>query len=283
MDLQGQTAVITGASTGIGAVFARELAARGADVVLVARSTDRLQKVAEEITARHPVRAEVVAVDLCDPGAVDVVAERVAAAGGRVDLLVNNAGFGTHGDLAAADPVRLADLVRLNCVAVVALTARFLPAMVARGHGAVVDVASTAAFQPLPHMAVYGASKAFVLSSSEALWAERCARRGCGCWRCARVPPRRRSSTSSAPATASSARCAHPSRWWPPRCAPWSGAGPVAIDGRRNALLARGGRLLPRRMLVRIAARTRRIPSPWRRWSGCTVVRRSTTLLVTIG
>ncbi|WP_163554058.1 SDR family NAD(P)-dependent oxidoreductase [Candidatus Frankia alpina] len=262
MDLQGQTAVITGASTGIGAVFARELAARGADVVLVARSTHRLQKVAEEITARHPVRAEVVAVDLCDPGAVDVVAERVAVAGGRVDLLVNNAGFGTHGDLAAADPVRLADLVRLNCVAVVALTARFLPAMVAHGHGAVVNVASTAAFQPLPHMAVYGASKAFVLSFSEALWAEV---RPAGVRVLALCPGATETPFFDVVGTRDGVVGAvrTPEQVVAAALRALERGRPVAIDGRRNALLARGGRLLPRRMLVRIAERTMR-PTPAR-------------------
>ncbi|WP_261571227.1 SDR family NAD(P)-dependent oxidoreductase [Frankia gtarii] len=260
MDLQGQTAVITGASTGIGAVFARELAARGADVVLVARSIDRLQVVAEEITARHPVRAEVVAVDLRDPGAVDVVAERVAAAGGRVDLLVNNAGFATHGDLVGADPVRLADQVRLNCVAVVALTARFLPAMVARGQGAVVNVASTAAFQPLPHMAVYGASKAFVLSFSEALWAEA---RPAGVRVLALCPGATETPFFDVVGTRDSVVGAvrTPEQVVAAALRALERGRPVAIDGRRNALLARGGRLLSRRMLVRIAERTMR-PTP---------------------
>ncbi|WP_261562899.1 SDR family NAD(P)-dependent oxidoreductase, partial [Frankia tisae] len=254
MDLQGQTAVITGASTGIGAVFARELAARGADVVLVARSTDRLQKVAEEIAARYPVRAEVVAVDLCDPGAVDVVAERVAAAGGRVDLLVNNAGFGTHGDLVGADPVRLADQVRLNCVAVVALTARFLPAMVARGQGAVVNVASTAAFQPLPHMAVYGASKAFVLSFSEALWAEV---RPAGVRVLALCPGATETPFFDVVGTRDSVVGAMrtPEQVVAAALRALDRGRPVVVDGRRNALLARSGRLLPRRMLVGLAGR----------------------------
>ncbi|OHV74720.1 SDR family NAD(P)-dependent oxidoreductase [Pseudofrankia sp. BMG5.36] len=89
-----------------------------------------------------------------------------------VDILVNNAGFATHGDVATADPARLTAQIRLNCIAVVELTARFLPAMTARGHGIIINVASTAAFQPVAHMAVYAATKAFVLSFTEGLWAE---------------------------------------------------------------------------------------------------------------
>ncbi|KJE25211.1 short-chain dehydrogenase of unknown substrate specificity [Frankia torreyi] len=262
MDLQGQTALITGASTGIGAVFARALAARGADVVLVARDPDRLQAVADQIVGDHGVRAQIVAVDLGDPGAADVVAERVAAAGGRVDLLVNNAGFGAYGDLVGADPVRLADLVRLNCVAVVALTARFLPAMVARGQGAVVNVASTAAFQPLPHMAVYGASKAFVLSFSEALWAET---RSAGVRVLALCPGATETPFFDVLGTRDSVVGAvrTPEQVVAAALRALQRGRPVAIDGRRNALLARGGRLLPRRMLVRIAERTMR-PTPAR-------------------
>ncbi|HVK23233.1 MAG TPA: SDR family oxidoreductase [Actinokineospora sp.] len=172
MDFTGQTALITGASTGIGADYAREFAARGADLVLVARSEDKLEALAVELRARHGRAVDVVAVDLSRPGAGQDVAARVDALGRTIDVLVNNAGFGTHGALADADVDRLVEQVRLNCAAVVDLTRRFLPAMIGRGRGTVVNVASTAAFQPVPHMAVYAATKAFVLSFSEALWAE---------------------------------------------------------------------------------------------------------------
>ena len=172
MKFSGQTALITGASTGIGAVFAREMAARGAHLILVARGADKLRALAAEITTTHGVRVEVLPVDLARPGAGEDLAGRVAALGRTVDLLINNAGFATHGDIEDADPARLLEQVQLNCAAVVELTARFLPAMTARRSGAIINVASTAAFQPIAHMAVYAASKAFVLSFTEALWGE---------------------------------------------------------------------------------------------------------------
>jgi uncharacterized protein len=166
------TALITGASSGIGAELARVLGSRGHGVTLVARREDRLRRLAAELTEDHGVRAEVVAADL---GAADdrrALPGRLDRKGLAVDLLVNNAGFGHTGDFAAADPAGQAEMVDLNCTAVVDLTGRFLPGMVARGAGAVINIASTAAFQPLPKSATYAASKAFVLSFSEALHSE---------------------------------------------------------------------------------------------------------------
>jgi short-subunit dehydrogenase len=172
MEFTGQTALITGASTGIGATFARDLAARGANLVLVARSEDRLRALAAELVQEHGVRVDVLALDLGAPGVGADVQARVEALGLEVDVLVNNAGFGTHGDLVHADLTRLLAEVQLNCATVVDLTTRFLPAMTGRRRGVVVNVASTAGFQPVPHMAVYAATKAFVLSFTEAVWAE---------------------------------------------------------------------------------------------------------------
>lgn len=172
MEFSGQTALVTGASTGIGAVFAHELAARGAHLILVARSEGKLRALATEISAAHGVRVDVLPVDLARPGAGEDLADRVAASGRTVNVLINNAGFATHGDVQDADPARLLEQIQVNCAAVVDLTARFLPAMTARRSGAIINVASTAAFQPIAHMAVYAASKAFVLSFTEALWAE---------------------------------------------------------------------------------------------------------------
>jgi short-subunit dehydrogenase len=168
----GQTTLITGASSGIGAAYAKEFAARGADLVLVARGEEVMQRLAEEIRSQYGRKVEVIAGDLGVPGAADAVANRVAELGLAIDVLVNNAGFGLHGDLVEADPARLTAMVQLNCVALVDLTRSFLPGMVARRRGAVVNVASTAAYQPVPHLAVYAATKAFVLSFTEALHAE---------------------------------------------------------------------------------------------------------------
>lgn len=156
--------LVTGASSGLGAEFARVLAARGSDLVLAARRTDRLEALAASLN----VDVQVTTIDLSLPEA----GKRLFDAAGPVDLLVNNAGFGTHGALVDESPERLANEVALNVAAVVDATRAFLPSMLANGFGGVVNVASTAAFQPVPGMAVYGASKAFVLSFTEAVWAE---------------------------------------------------------------------------------------------------------------
>jgi short-subunit dehydrogenase len=161
------TALITGASSGIGEAIARELAARGHGITLVARRTERLREIADDLARRHGVRAETVACDLCDAAARERLAGKVGELGLEVEILVNNAGFGGSGDRE-----RELAMVELNCVALLDLQARYLPAMVERGRGTVINVASTAAFQPLPGTATYAATKAFVLSLSEAVHAE---------------------------------------------------------------------------------------------------------------
>lgn len=171
-DFAGKNALVTGASSGIGAEFARSLAAKGASLVLVARSVAALEALAAELREAHGVDVEVVPLDLALPDSAAALAAEVSARGLVVDVLINNAGFGSHGDLVDADPAMLAQQIQLNVGTLVGATARFLPGMVAGGGGVVVNVASTAAFQPLPHMAVYGATKAFVLSFTQALWKE---------------------------------------------------------------------------------------------------------------
>ncbi len=166
------TAVGTGASSGIGADLARELAARGHGVVLVARREDRLTSLAGELSAAHGVRAEVLACDLADPGARDALPGRVEALGLTVEILVNNAGYGSLGAFIKLDGAKETQMVRVNCEAVVGLSHAFAPAMVARGRGAILIVASSAGFQPLHGQATYGASKAFALSFAEALHSE---------------------------------------------------------------------------------------------------------------
>lgn len=167
-----RTALVTGASTGIGADFARRLGADGLDLVLVARSADKLEALAAEIRSASGATVTVLARDLVVPGAATALVEEVAALGIEVDFLLNNAGFGTHGPVAEADASRLADEVRLNCEVLTELSQRYLPAMIARKTGTIINVASNGAFQPLPLMAVYGATKAYVLSFTEALWHE---------------------------------------------------------------------------------------------------------------
>lgn len=164
--------LITGASSGIGEEFARRYAAQKQDLVLVARSQDKLNKLAEEFTSQHGIRVTVFALDLSEPDAAERLWEETNRAGLEIDVLVNNAGFGTQRDVADDDPDRLEEEVRLNCLTVVGLTARYLPAMRERQNGTIINIASAAAFQPIPHMAVYAATKAFVLSFTEALWSE---------------------------------------------------------------------------------------------------------------
>jgi short-subunit dehydrogenase len=166
------TAIVTGASSGIGADIARELARRGHGLTLVARRKDRLQALADELAQAHSVRAEVIAADLTDADSRGELPAEVAARDLIPDILVNNAGFTTMGHVARADRAAELALVRTNVEAVVDLCAMFIPGMVTRHRGAVLQTASTAAFQPLPGQASYGASKAFVLSYGRALAAE---------------------------------------------------------------------------------------------------------------
>ncbi len=165
----GQTALITGAASGIGEAFARELARRGMQLVVVGRSGARLHALAEELVEHHQSQVEVVVADLTLEGTASRIQSHVEGRGLQVHVLINNAGFGVHGQFEVLDPQRDRQQVMLDVAAVVDLTHAFVPSMVARGAGAIINVASTAAFQPLPYMAVYGGSKAFVLSFSEAL------------------------------------------------------------------------------------------------------------------
>jgi short-subunit dehydrogenase len=168
---QGSIAVITGASSGIGEEFARQLAARGHGVFLVARREERLRALADDLERLHGIRAEVTGADLEDPAAVEALPVQVAERGLDVEILVNNAGFTTVGDV-HANPDRQIGMVRVNVEALVALTTAWLPAMVERGRGAVIQVASVASFYPIPAQAVYSATKAFVRTFSEAVATE---------------------------------------------------------------------------------------------------------------
>jgi short-subunit dehydrogenase len=163
------TALVTGASGGIGLELARLFAADGHDLVLVARSRDKLSRLADELKGRHGVAARVIAADLARVEAPQEIFDELRQEGVKVDALVNNAGFGSYGLFAETDLKSELDLLQVNVVALTHLTKLFLPAMIERRRGHVCNVASTAAFQPGPLMAVYYASKAYVLSFSEAL------------------------------------------------------------------------------------------------------------------
>jgi uncharacterized protein len=166
------TALVTGASSGIGAAIARELASRGYSLALVARREERLRSLATDLTSEHSVVAETIACDLADPAERERLADELPARGRAIEVLVNNAGFGHQADFATSPRERMVEMVRVNVEAVVDLTGRFLGQMVERGRGSVINIASTAAFQPLPGSAVYAASKSFVLSFSEAIRTE---------------------------------------------------------------------------------------------------------------
>lgn len=167
-----KTTLITGASSGIGEAFARRLAGRGENVVLVARSADKLKSLSDELTQAHNVHAQYVAVDLTERDAPGRLFAETERRGLEVETLINNAGFGSMGDFAALDLARELEMIDLNVRALVSLSHLYLKPMRERRSGTIINVASTAAFQGVPFMATYAATKAFVLSFSEALWDE---------------------------------------------------------------------------------------------------------------
>lgn len=167
-----KTALITGASSGIGETFARELAAKKNDLVLVARSQDKLETLAIELSTEYGIKTEVISQDLTESAAGKKVFDAVQAKGLVVDLLINNAGFGDYGAFSDRPLEKQIAMVQLNITAVVELTGLFLPQMQQTGEGAIINVSSIAGFQPIPYMSVYAATKAFILNYTEALWAE---------------------------------------------------------------------------------------------------------------
>ena len=169
MARSGKTALVTGASAGLGLHFARVFARDGHDLVLVARRQDRLDQLATELSQAYGTRSTVIAADLTDPKTPLSIHEQLIRAGIEVDFLVNNAGFGNNGAFADHDLTRELDAVELNVKALTHLTGLVLPAMLARGSGRILNVASLAGFLPGPFMATYYASKAYVLSFTEAL------------------------------------------------------------------------------------------------------------------
>lgn len=165
------TALITGASSGIGAAFARRLAAEGHDLILVARREERLTALASELGVQHDVVTQCIAADLCDPAGVDRVEEYIAPLD-MLDLLVNGAGFGARGDFVKADIRRQLEMIQLHILASVRLARAVLPGMIERDHGGIINVASLTAFIPLPGDATYSATKAYLVSFSQALHEE---------------------------------------------------------------------------------------------------------------
>jgi len=256
----GTTAVVTGASSGIGAAIARELAGRGHGITLVARRVDRLEELAEELAATGTI-AHVVTTDLADRSARAALPDRVGALGLEADILVNNAGVSTLGPVASSDPDAELAMVEVDVLAVVDLCSRFLPGMVRRGRGAVLNVASTGAFQPLPGQAGYGAAKSFVLSYTQSLGGEL---RGTGVTATTLCPgPVDTGFGERAGFSKEDAAAALPAVMWEtPDAVARAGieglaAGrAVVIPGLANRAAAVVGRLVPNRALVPLLARS---------------------------
>jgi len=255
-----RTALITGASSGIGAAIAAQLAARGHGVTLAARRLDRLQVMATELAAAHGIRAEAVAVDLTDESSRNELVAAISAQERSVNILVNNAGLTTLGSVATADIAGELAMIRTNVEAVAHLCTALVPAMVERRSGAVLNVASTAAFQPVPGQAGYGATKAFVLSYTHALRAEL---RGSGVSVTALCPgPVETGFAAAAGLTDEQAAESLPGFLWVPvdEVAAAAVAGMVAgkavvVPGAGNRLSAAVGWLTPRAALLPVLAR----------------------------
>lgn len=254
-----RTALVTGASSGIGIDLARELAQRGHGLVLVARRQELLDEVAKEIRDRHGARVEVLPTDLADADARRELIDQIDVLGLTIDILVNNAGFSTLGPVHKSDADRELAMVRTNVEAVVHLCSLAVPEMAQRGRGAVLNVASTAAFQPLPGQPGYGASKSFVLSYTEAMSVEL---RKTGVTATALCPgPVETGFAEAAGTGGKDAIEALPDMMWL-ESAEVARVGiealdagrPVVIPGQVNRLVSVAGRLLPRRLLLPVIA-----------------------------
>ena len=251
----GKTALVTGASYGIGEAFARRLAADGANVVVTARSRDRLDALANGLRARHGVDITVIEADLALTSAPGEIFNATEGRGRRVDLLVNNAGFGAAGDFADIPLERQIEMIRVNVTALVELSHLFLQPMVKRRAGAIVQVASTASFQGVPYTSIYSATKAFILNFSEGLWAE-CREYGVRVLALCPGPTATHFQT-----VAGTSHLRNPEKMQTPEEVVEAGLRAlaknrsVAISGFGNKLMVGAERFVPRNLVTRIAAK----------------------------
>jgi short-subunit dehydrogenase len=257
--LQGRHALVTGASSGLGADLARELARRGAGLFLVARREDRLRALERELVDRHGVTVEVAVLDLVADGAPEELRRRADAAGRAVDVLVNNAGYGLYGRFAELDWEREHNMLELDMIVPVHLAKLFLPGMLERGFGHVLNVASIGAYQPSPLYASYSAAKSFVLYFTEALSYEL---RGTGVHATA-LSPGVVATEFLQVAGQTPTRYQRRSRMDSPTVArigvdAMLKGRPSLVAGRRNAAAAWSVRLLPRRAAAALAYRAMR-------------------------
>jgi short-subunit dehydrogenase len=248
-------AVITGASSGFGSLFARRLAERGHPLVLTGRNAERLDDTAAQVRAATGATVETVVADLATRDGVDALLAHLR--GREVEILVNNAGFGTHGRFGQVPVWRESTLIAVDVAAVVALAHGLLPGMLARGRGRILNVASTIAFQPAPHQAVYGAAKAFVLSFSHALAEET---RGSGVTVTALCPGPTRTGfvaalESDVSGVAVFGRLAEPGPVVDAGLRAMDRGRRVVVPGLRNRVLAASGRFIPTTVLTRITGR----------------------------
>jgi uncharacterized protein len=258
---KGKWALVTGASAGIGKALAEELASGGANLVLTARREDRLRSLANELSSKYKIRSEIFAADLAQPPAPETIFQFTRQKGLAIDLLVNNAGFGQYGELQKTDTDRLLQMVQVNCTAVLHLTRLFVPEMVARRSGDVLIVASTAAFQAVPYISTYAASKVFDLYLAEGLAEEL---EPYGIRVCALCP-----GTTTSEFHEVAGHPAHSKgREQSAETVARNGLKALAagksyvISGLGNYLGAHGERLVPRRVVTRIAAKMFRPPQP---------------------
>jgi short-subunit dehydrogenase len=250
---RGKWALVTGASSGIGWALAEQLAAKGANLVLTARRADRLKQLADDVTTRYGVETQIFAADLARPQAPGEIFRFVEQKRLPIELLINNAGFGAYGEFHKVEAQRLLDMVQVNVAAVVHLTHLFLPAMVDRRSGYVLIVASTAAFQPVPYISTYAATKGFDLLFAEGI-AEEVRRYGVHV--CALCPG---STASEFNEVAGQPRIAGPQesndKVARVGLEALAAGKPRVISGARNWLSVEAQRLAPRRLVTRVAAR----------------------------
>jgi uncharacterized protein len=258
----GKWALVTGASAGIGVALARELATGGTNLVLTARRKDRLEQLAQELSAAHKIRTEVFAADLAHQNAPQEIFTFTLAKQIEIELLVNNAGFGAYGEFVMVDTQRLLDMIQVNCSAVVHLTRLYVPQMLQRRHGDVLIVASTASFQAVPFISTYAATKAFDLLFAEGLAEEV---RPYGIRVCALCPGSTESEFNEV-AGQDSLVAARKNRETAEKVAGVGLRALVAgksyvISGVGNYVGAHSQRLVPRRLVTRIAAKMFRPPA----------------------
>ena len=258
---KGKWALVTGASAGIGKALAEELAKGGTNLLLTARREGRLRSIASELSSKHDIRSEVLVADLAEPSAPHAIFQFAQQKGLVIDLLVNNAGFGQYGELHSTDTDRLLQMVEVNCIAVLHLTRLFVPVMVSRRRGDVLIVASTAAFQAVPYITTYAATKVFDLYLAEGLAEEL---EPYGIRVCALCP-----GTTISEFHEIAGHPAH-SKGRPQSAEEVARNGLEAlaagksyvISGLANYLGAHGERLVPRRFVTRVAAKMFRPQKP---------------------